>query len=245
MSRRGLLRGLGVGAAVVGLAACGVSTGTVSEIPDETAGPYPADGSNGPDVLTKSGIVRRDIRSSFGGATGVAAGIPLTITLSLKDLAQGGSAFSGAAVYVWHADRSGRYSLYSSGITGQNYLRGVQVANSVGVVTFTSIYPACYDGRWPHIHFEVYPNLASITDSTKAISTSQMAMPKDVSSTVYATAGYEASKSNLAKVSLQTDNVFRDDSGAKQLPNISGSVSTGYAASLVVGVDTRTTPVRR
>src|SRR5262245_24188833 len=34
-----------------------------SQIPEETAGPYPGDGSNGPNVLTQSGIVRSDIRS--------------------------------------------------------------------------------------------------------------------------------------------------------------------------------------
>lgn len=78
LSRRRLLAVLGLGAASVGLAACGAGESTSSsassssaaasagEIPDETAGPYPGDGSNGPDVLEQSGIVRSDIRSSFG-----------------------------------------------------------------------------------------------------------------------------------------------------------------------------------
>jgi len=35
--------------------------------------------------------------------------------------------------------------------------------------SFTSIFPACYSGRWPHIHFEVYPNRAAIADSTTRI----------------------------------------------------------------------------
>ncbi|MEO5940892.1 MAG: 3,4-dioxygenase subunit beta, partial [Candidatus Limnocylindrales bacterium] len=35
-------------------------------IPAETAGPYPGDGSNGPNMLTQAGIVRADITSSFG-----------------------------------------------------------------------------------------------------------------------------------------------------------------------------------
>ena len=38
------------------------------EIPEETAGPYPGDGSNGANVLTESGVVRSDITSSFGSA---------------------------------------------------------------------------------------------------------------------------------------------------------------------------------
>src|SRR5262245_4433998 len=36
-----------------------------SPIPEETAGPFPGDGSNGPDALGESGVVRSDIRSSF------------------------------------------------------------------------------------------------------------------------------------------------------------------------------------
>jgi protocatechuate 3,4-dioxygenase beta subunit len=169
------------------------------EIRDETAGPYPGDGSNGPNVLSESGIVRRDIRSSFGGATGIAAGVPMTLELVITDLANN-RPFAGTAVYVWHCDREGRYSLYSDGVTDQNYLRGVQIAGATGRVSFTSIFPACYTGRWPHVHFEVYPDQASITDSTKAIATSQVALPEDASRTVYAQSGYESSIRTLAGV---------------------------------------------
>ena len=42
--------------------------GATTAIPEETSGPYPGDGTNGPNVLTESGIVRSDIRSSFGDA---------------------------------------------------------------------------------------------------------------------------------------------------------------------------------
>ena len=135
-----------------------VKAASGGEIPDETAGPYPGDGSNGPDVLEESGIVRSDIRSSFGDASGTAEGVPMTLELALSDLANGGSAFAGVAVYVWHCDREGRYSMYSEGVEDQNYLRGAQVADDDGIVRFTSIFPACYSGRWPHIHFEVYPD---------------------------------------------------------------------------------------
>jgi protocatechuate 3,4-dioxygenase beta subunit len=58
------------------------------------------------------------------------------------------------------------------------YLRGVQIADEQGRVTYNSIFPACYSGRWPHIHFEVYPDQASITNSTAAIATSQVALPQ-------------------------------------------------------------------
>ena len=250
-NRRQVLRAFGLGAAVVGLAACGSSASSSSgtaastsagEIPDETAGPYPGDGSNGPNVLNESGIVRSDIRSSIGSASGTAEGVPMTLELTIRDLAKAGAPFAGVAVYVWHCTREGGYSLYSDGITDQNFLRGVQVADAEGKVRFTSIFPACYSGRWPHVHVEVYPDQASITDSANAIATSQVALPKDVSEAVYGQPGYEASVANLARVSLADDNVFGDDDGASQLATVTGDVTKGYAVSLSVGVDTATTP---
>ncbi len=269
LNRRQALRAFGLGATVAGLAACGststtgTATGTSSsaagtatasptvaassaaasgEIPDETAGPYPGDGSNGPDVLAASGVVRSDIRSSFGESSGTAEGVPMTLELLVADLAGGGAAYAGAAVYVWHCDREGRYSMYSDGVTDQNYLRGVQIADSNGKVRFSSVFPGCYDGRWPHIHFEVYPRQADITDATKAVATSQVALPQDAGAAVYATAGYGASAANLARVSLDTDNVFGEDGGALQLGTATGDVTTGYTVTLAVRVDTRTTP---
>ncbi len=262
LDRRGLLRVFGLGAASLGLAACSSGSGTTSsssaaasatpsatasaaasgEIPDETAGPYPGDGSNGPDVLERSGIVRSDLRSSFGESSGTAEGVPMKLQLTIGDLANGGSGFAGVAVYVWHCTREGGYSLYSDGVTDQNYLRGVQIADAAGEVSFTSIFPACYSGRWPHVHFEVYPDQASITDATKAIATSQVALPQAACDAVYAIAGYEDSVANLSRVSLGSDNVFGDDDGASQLATVSGDVTSGYTVSLAVGVDTTTTP---
>ncbi|SNY61735.1 intradiol ring-cleavage dioxygenase [Paractinoplanes atraurantiacus] len=251
MSRRNMLRGFGIGAAALGLAACGSkesSTATTAaststgEIPDETAGPYPGDGSNGPDVLEQSGVVRSDIRSSFGTASGTAEGVPMTLELTILDMADDDAPFKDVAVYVWHCDRDGNYSLYSDGITGENYLRGVQIADSSGKVTFTSIFPACYSGRWPHIHFEVYPSQADITDSAKAIATSQVALPKATCDLVYATNGYSKSVTNLSQVSLADDNVFGDDSAALQLGTAGGDVTSGFTVSLTAKVDTSTTP---
>jgi protocatechuate 3,4-dioxygenase beta subunit len=207
-------------------------------IPEETAGPFPGDGSNGPDVLAQSGVVRKDITSSFGSASGVAAGVPLTINLTIQDGSNGCAPLAGAAVYVWHCDRDGAYSLYSQGVTGENYLRGVQAADGNGLVTFTSIFPACYSGRWPHIHFEVYPSLAKATDPANKIATSQIALPKDICDNVYATDGYSQSVTNLARVSLASDNVFGDDGGVHELGTVTGSVTAGLTVALAVPVRT-------
>ena len=219
-------------------AASAAADASCDVIPEETAGPFPGDGSNGPDMLNQSGVVRSDIRSSFGTSTTVAEGVPLTIKLMIQDLANDCAPLAGAAVYLWHCNRAGEYSLYSSGVTGENYHRGVQETDSNGVATFTSIYPACYSGRWPHIHFEVYPSLAKATDQANKIATSQIALPKDTCDLVYATDGYSQSVSNLTQVSLASDNVFGNDGGVHQLGTISGSVSGGLTVALAVPVQT-------
>ena len=223
--------GLLAGGAEAAAAAC------ATEVESETAGPFPADGSNGPDVRVLSGIVRSDIRSSFGTSTTVAPGVPLQVKLTVSNLSC--APLVGAAVYAWHCDRAGRYSLYSSGVTNENYLRGIQVTDSTGTVSFTSIYPACYSGRWPHIHFEVYSSLASATSGAGPIrKTSQIALPESISKTVYASAtGYSQSVTNMSRITLASDMVFRDDLAAREMATVTGSVSAGYVASLAITVD--------
>jgi protocatechuate 3,4-dioxygenase beta subunit len=211
------------------------AAGAGALIPEETGGPFPADGSNGPNVLTESGVVRQDIRPSFGGLTGTADGVPLTVTLNVVDVARGAAPYAGAAIYLWHCDAEGRYSLYSPGATDQNYLRGVQVADSAGALTFTTVYPGAYRGRWPHMHFEVYPTLDAATTASGKLRTSQLALPEDVSRAVYADARYPGSADNLSGTSLETDLVFADGFSL-QLATVTGDNGSGYTATLTVPV---------
>ncbi|MEV7633916.1 intradiol ring-cleavage dioxygenase [Microbacterium sp. NPDC089318] len=210
------------------IAECGV------EIPQETAGPYPGDGSNGPNVLEASGVVRKDITSSFGTASATAEGVPLTFTLTLLDNANGCTPMAGAAVYAWHCDRDGKYSMYDSSLTNENYLRGVQEADANGQVTFTSIFPGAYSGRWPHIHFEVFESMNNATAAGQVLAVSQIALTQAACDDVYATAGYEKSVTNMLRTTLQSDNVFGDDGGIYQLATMTGSAAAGYAAGLNV-----------
>ncbi|WP_431953231.1 dioxygenase [Nocardia lijiangensis] len=254
MSRRRALTFLGIAGAATAASACATAaqtgtstttsttsaavstTGVVGAAPQETAGPYPGDGSNGPNVLIESGVVRSDITTSFGSYSGVAEGVPMTLKLSLQDLTKNGAAGSGMAVYVWHCDRSGAYSLYSPGVTDQNYLRGVQVADSTGAVTFTSIFPACYSGRWPHIHFEVYDSLETAVAGSNARLTSQIALPQDACEAVFAyDSGYAQSIGNMSGVSLASDNVFGDGWDA-ELATVTGTPASGLTVALTIGV---------
>lgn len=263
-SLRWLLAGIGAGAGLLPLAGCGgsssdgsygISTSTTTTtgsgstgstsascavIPEETGGPYPGDGTNGnangvANALVLSGIVRSDIRASIAGASGVAAGVPLTIRLQLVNVAGGCTLAPGAALYLWHCTREGGYSMYSNGIVGENYLRGVQEADSEGWVTFTTIFPGCYDGRMPHVHFEVYPSLAKAGSAANRVKTSQFTFPMATLNEAYTASGYGSSVSNLSRISYATDNVFSDGTSL-QMASVTGNATQGYVATLVVGV---------
>lgn len=203
-------------------------------VPEETAGPFPGDGSNGPDVLRESGVVRRDIRSSFAGASGTAEGVPLTLRLTVIDLDTGGP-LAGAALYAWHCDAVGDYSMYSQGVTDQNWLRGVQVTDADGTVEFTTIFPGAYPGRWPHVHFEIYPDEAAATSGGRKLRTSQLAFPEASCAEAYTADGYAQSARNLTQMSLETDMVFRDGV-SQQLATVTGGPADGYTATLRLAV---------
>ena len=235
--RKALRLGLaGIGALLAGsrlLETASAAAACVPAIPPETGGPFPGDGSNGPNALARSGIVRSDIRPSLQSKN-VAQGVPTTLELTLVDAKC--NPLVGYAVYVWHCSREGLYSMYSQGATGEDYLRGVQATDKTGKATFKTVFPACYPGRWPHVHFEIYPSLAKATAASDLVHTSQLALPKAACDAVYSSApGYAPSVRNLARLSLATDMVFRDGAEA-QLATVTGSLAGGYRVALTVGV---------
>jgi protocatechuate 3,4-dioxygenase beta subunit len=212
--------------------------------PAETAGPYPADGSNPEDgaasnALRLFGIVRNDIRSSFGASTTQVTGVPLTLTMAIVDTKNGGAPLAGCVVYIWQCTADGQYSLYEE-LSDENFLRGMQVTDGEGKVTFKSIFPGCYAQRYPHIHFEIYPSPRMATSYRNRILTSQIAMPRDVATRIYAEAGgYGESAGNLAAVTTSSDPVFGDNTRAQleaMTLDLSGDPQDGYAGAIVIGV---------
>jgi len=221
----------------------GGASGTCTTIPGETAGPYPADGSNTSsgtvvDVLGDSRIIRSTITSDVDGSN-TQTGIPLTLTINLVNSAGNCEALAGAYVYIWHCSKDGSYSGYSSTQNGGDYqghsfLRGVQKSDSNGQVSFVTIYPGRYDPRATHIHVEVYPD--SSFNRNALLSTSQFAFPDSVNNTVYAASGYTA---NAGKGSTDAnDQVFGSSAGgdAHQLLTVNGDNSSGYTASITMAV---------
>ena len=236
------LRGV-PGQAEANLTGTGADGATCIKSPGETSGPFPGDGTNSIDgqtvnVLQESGILREDIRPSFGDMAGDADGVTVDLVLTVVDVGSGCAPLAGRAVYLWHCDVAGHYSLYD--LPGQNYLRGVGLTDANGQVKFTTIFPGCYAGRWPHMHFEVFDSLDAATTGRASRLISQFAMPEDVCRAVYeGDARYGQSLANLARSNLSRDMVFRDNTAeqlAGQTLSLTGSTAAGFAATGSIGV---------
>lgn len=251
--RRLVLTGLAMGGAALSLwgvrstaqtaTATGPDGATCVALPAETEGPFPADGTNvrqgqTVNILTEAGVIREDIRTSIGGLTPTAAGVPVTLEVTLVDVGQACAPLGGMAVYVWQCDAEGVYSIY--GAADRNYLRGVGISDAQGRVRFTTVFPACYPGRWPHIHFEVFSSAEMAVSGKAALLTSQFAFPESDCRAVYGTNSlYAASVQSLDGVSLTRDGIFRDSSAAElaaQTLTLSGDPVTGYRATGRVGL---------
>jgi protocatechuate 3,4-dioxygenase beta subunit len=251
--RRFVLAGLGFGGAALSLWAmrggAEAVTGTGADgsqcvaLPAETEGPFPADGTNVRDgqtvnILTEEGVIREDIRTSIGGLTPVAEGVPMTLEITLVDVGRACAPLGGMAVYAWQCDAEGVYSIY--GAADRNYLRGVGISDAEGRVRFTTVFPACYPGRWPHIHFEVFSNPEMAVSGNAALLTSQFALPEAACREVYDSQPlYAASRETINDVSLTKDGIFRDNSAAElqaQTLALEGDAAGGYVARARVGL---------
>ncbi len=219
-------------------------------LPEETNGPYPADGSNTANgslanVLVDSGLIREDIRESFGEFSGTAEGVPLELELVIADATNSCAPLAGYLIYIWHCTQDGQYSIYN--LADQNYLRGAGIADENGKVKFTTIYPGCYNGRVPHIHFEVYPSAEAATSYEHRALCSQFAFPDETSSEVYTSVdGYADSISAFNAISMESDNVFGDNSDAEKEAmtlDLTGSIEDGFKGTLTIAIDPSAEPV--
>ena len=211
--------------------------------PTETEGPFPGDGSNNAhgtlaNVLKSSGIVRRDMRTNIAKTAIAAEGQAFDLEITLVNVRQACAPLAGHAIYLWHCDALGRYSIYD--LPNASYLRAVGVTDSAGNAAFTTIFPGCYPGRYPHIHFEVYMSLERATSYKNRLLTSQMAMPADACRTIYAASKrYGTSAANFTSVSVERDDVFTDSTPrqiAAQTPMVTGGASGGYKGVLTIGI---------
>lgn len=211
--------------------------------PQETAGPFPGDGTNRLDgatvnVLTEAGVMRRDLRGGIGGQGPAADGVALDLELALVDVTRACAPLAGHAVYLWQCDAAGRYSIYN--VPGATWLRGMQDSDANGIVRFTTILPGTYPGRWPHMHFEVFRSPAEAVTGRAALLTAQVALPAQATAAIYATdARYAASRAPFSRLSPETDGVFGDNTPeqrAAQTLALSGDAVSGLVGRVTIGI---------
>jgi protocatechuate 3,4-dioxygenase beta subunit len=186
----------------------GGTPATCTVTPTETVGPFPS--------LTD--LFRSDVREGRPGT-------PLALTITIVNTNANCSPVQNAAVEIWQCDAAGTYSQYGTQ-AAQTYLRGIQITNASGQVTFTTIYPGWYQGRATHIHVEVTLNGASVK-------VTQIAFPEAVTAGVYATGVYAARGQN--PTSNARDGIFADSLDA-ELATVSGDPATALTATFQVGV---------
>lgn len=206
--------------------------------PQETEGPYFVD-----EMLNRSDI-RIDPTDNS-----VQPGVPLQLTMKVYKV--DGSTCSplvGAHVDIWHCNATGLYSDEANNNTvGQKWLRGYQVTDEYGTVTFTTIYPGWYQGRTVHIHTKIrtYDSDSNVTYEY----TSQLFFNDDLSDQIYAsTAPY--TEHTGRDTTNATDSIFNgastdgsmdSGSGEKMLLTLADDGSDGYTTTFSIGIDTSRT----
>lgn len=138
-----------------------------------------ADSGEGPFYFDPE-LLRSDIVDGHQGA-------PLHLEVDVVSV-DGCSVLTGARVDVWQADALGLYSGYANqpgvgggvatDMRGRTYLRGTQITDAGGRVSFATIYPSWYGGRTPHVHFKVFV-------SEREVIAGQIFFPDEVNEEVF------------------------------------------------------------
>jgi len=199
-----------------------VATPTCIVTPSETEGPYFVDDR----------LARADIRVDPSDGS-VRPGVPLSLTFNVAKVGTSCTALQGAQVDVWHCDALGVYSDVSAENTvGKRYLRGYQVTDSNGKVTFSTIYPGWYQGRAVHIHFKV----RTFAAGQKTFEfTSQIFFEDAISDEVFKQTPYSSRGARDTRNAVDMVYTSNNNSGAMLLANATGS-GGGYQATFGIGL---------
>ncbi len=128
-------------------------------------------------------------------------GIPLLINLCIKNVNANCTPVKDVFVDIWQCDSKGNYSEYKyqldGDFTSNNFLRGRQLTDKNGEISFISIYPGWYPGRSPHLHIEV------LTKKNKSLLITQIAFPENISTAVYNTMNYKGIHDTVNKLDYE------------------------------------------
>jgi len=193
---------------------------------EEVEGPYPYPGGELTNPLNRADVT--------GGQTGV----PLSLAISVVNTKNNCALVSNARVDIWHCNKDGYYSGYGSqnggslgtqSYLGQTWLRGYQLTDATGKLTFNTIYPGWYQGRATHIHLEVFVN-------NVLKKTGQITFAESISDVVHQSSLYAAHGVNTMRNS--GDGIFNNSATdlANETVALTGSVAGGYSGSYTIGI---------
>jgi protocatechuate 3,4-dioxygenase beta subunit len=172
-------------------------------------------------------LVRSDITEDRVGA-------PLALTIVVAD-ASSCTPIADAAVDLWHCDAEGIYSGFIAASTGQGsgtddsiFLRGTQISEANGAVTFQTLYPGWYRGRTVHMHMKVHVG-------GNQVHTTQLFFDDEFTDQVYAASEPYASTGDR-DIRNTDDGIYSGGGEATTLAVT--EAGDGYAATLTVGVQT-------
>jgi protocatechuate 3,4-dioxygenase beta subunit len=172
-----------------------------------TEGPFYIDGE----------AVRRDVTEGKPG-------VPLTLELNVADSTTC-SPIPDAAVEIWHADAGGNYSGFNATADNTTFLRGVQIADANGDVTFDTLYPGWYEGRATHIHLMVHVG-------GDVVHTGQLFFDEQINDAVYARSPY-ANRSGTRMTNDQ-DGIYANG-GVQSMLQLAEE-GDGYRGAITLGV---------
>ncbi|HEY2743610.1 MAG TPA: hypothetical protein VGL86_03265 [Polyangia bacterium] len=200
-------------------AACAVS-------PEGEIGPYFADDSD-------PRFNRGNILANLDGSS-VQTGIPLTLTITIVDAQKGCVPYANAQVDIWHCNSAGVYSDQAvENTTTEQWLRGYQLTDANGRVTFVTVIPGWYAGRTTHIHLRVRSSYSDASSTSDGTNTTQLFFDQTViDSLATGVAPYDAEGKN--PTTNASDRVYADQvRGANQL-TLSGDNVGGYSAAITI-----------
>jgi protocatechuate 3,4-dioxygenase beta subunit len=204
------------------------SSSSCAVTPEGEIGPYFADDS-------AVGFNRTDIRTNIDG-TSTQTGIPLTLNITVVDTENGCIGLQSAQVDIWHCNAEGVYS--DEGVestTGETWLRGFQLTDSVGNVQFTTIFPGWYQGRTTHIHLRVRSKYSTASSTSDGTNTTQLFFAQATVDTINTTvAPYSSHGTN--STTNANDHVYTPETEGKTEVTLTGDTTSGYTANVTIGL---------
>jgi protocatechuate 3,4-dioxygenase beta subunit len=158
-------------------------------------------------------------------------GLPLKLDLTVYN-ANSCVPLPGVQIDIWHANALGVYSdIAGLGSSNQRFLRGYQVTDREGKVSFATIYPGWYPGRTPHIHLKARISNAAGNKNLEA--TTQLFFDDAVTDSVYGgNAPYNTRSARHTRNS--EDGIYGGQSGL--LAVLKGSATSGYTGTFAIGM---------